>query len=101
MEKDFDDDILGLELAAKLSEREKELLGRMREIYKTLNLPALSLNTRDLVLSWLAGRLPADSSDEQIAREIREAFQTLMFVGTRSHPIFPSAVYARRAAVRR
>ena len=104
MEKDFDDDVLALEFVAEFSEKQKELLRRMREIEKTLGLTsAPSTHTKNLILCWLAGRLPADLPDEHIARRIKEAFRaTQMFAGTlSSRPIFPVAIYARRQAVLR
>jgi hypothetical protein len=100
MKNDDDlDDILMIEATMQLTEKEKQLLARMRDIARTLNLPgAPSPNIQNLILCWLTRKLPADLSDEHISHRIKEAFyQAQNFGGISRQRIWPAAIYARRA----
>jgi hypothetical protein len=97
-----DDDDLMLESAAQLTEKQKALFNRMLEIERGLQLSnAPTRHARNLILCWLAKKLPADSPEMILRARIQEAYwQAANFGGNiyGRQKIFPAYVYARRAA---
>jgi transcriptional accessory protein Tex/SPT6 len=104
MEKE-DDDILALELAAELSEKQKELLARIIEIERELKVSnAPPRHARNLIFVWIARKMLTDAPDDVIRQRIREAYHQAKNIGANIYGrpgILPSLVYARRAALRK